>query len=625
MFKAFGLTVTLISFFTICAAAQAGNDFMMATELMNQGEYEEAYEIFERLLEEEPGSYPVFDRAVTTLVNLKRYDEAIGLTEERLNDDYNDVVSATRLGELYYVAGDTARANEIWRTILEVNTGRLQAYRHVAHAMQQRRAYSGANKVYRQARETFNQPDLFGHEIAHTALITGDYETAMQEFLALVASERDYIFQVQRQLMRFDEPYLLDVAIMETEDKIDGYRNDSRQAASFRELLVWLYMERELYRRALTTARNLESSSAESIYAVYNLGDRLRTQNEYELAESAYTYYTEQGQHEMKARSLEQLARVYMSWAEYLENHNLDFGNKTDSLYRNAEFTLNDLNENHPHFSRRGDALLLQAELALDHLKDVEKARRYHSSLQVLSAMDDLKPQSDYLEGRIYLYNQDFNRARIAFTQSNRGIRIGSLADKTRYYLALTDFYSGDYDFSQIQLRALERQNTSFFANNALQLRLWIQEGLNDDSATAELSAFSEAHFHYHVTGDVEQAMNSLSPLVEGSQEHPLNGEAVLLATTILQHRSSRAALQFVDKKRDGALNPASMERIVWTRARLADHVYFDHSSGTTADSAFSTVDEVMEAYEDLLVEYPQGFYAEKARKRIQDLSAVTN
>lgn len=640
MFKTLGLTAILISYAAIDVLAQQSNDFMMANQLFRQGEFEEAYKIFDRLLEENPDSYPIFDRTVTSLINLKRYDEAVGLSEERLRGNYNDVVAAARLGELYHISGDTASAFQVWDKTLEANPRSLQAYRHVANTMNERRLYKKANRIYLKARQEHNQPNLFGHEIANNWLVTGNYEGAIREYLTLIASNRDFSFQVQRQLMRFDEPYLFDVAILETEDKIREYRDDSREAASFREFLIWLYMERGLYRRALAVARNLESSSEETRYAVFELGDRLRTHHEFELAESAYSYYSEMEQHPMQARSMEQMARVYMSWAAYLENNNLDYGDQAGSLYEKASETLRDLTENHPRYDRRGDALILQAELALDHIKDVEKAVRFHNKLKELPQRENLKPLIDYLEGRIHLFNNDFNMARLAFTQSNRAVRIGNLADKTRYYLALTDFYSGDYDFSQIQLRALERQNTSFFANNALQLRLWIQEGVNPDSTTTELDSFSKAQFYYHITGRKDKALEKLSPLLDESQNHPLNGEAVLLASSIIRHHNGAAALNLVNTNVENNLNPASLERIFWARARLADHVYFDGNSGSFSsrdhlagipdmDSVpaeiIYSVSDVIKAYEDLLIEYPQGFYAEKARERIQSLSSFTN
>lgn len=628
-----------MSFVTLNALAQDDIDFRIANKLHEQGNYEEAYEIFERLYEENPDSYPIYDRTVSTLVNLKRYEEAIQLTRNQLNGDYSDVVEAVKLGKLHHIAGDTAKAIEVWDRTLQKNSGSLQAYRYLTNIITERREYNYANRIYLKAREEHNQPNLFAHELAGNWLVIGNYEEAMREYLNLIATNIDFSYQVQRQLMRFDDQYLFDIAILETEDKIEEYRTDSHEASSFREFLIWLYMERGLYRRAFVTARNLESSSSETRYAVFDLGDQLRVNNEYELAVSAYSYYTEQNRHELMARSLEQLAQVYMTWAGNLEKNNLDYGHKADSLYNVANLRLKELTENFPRYGRRSNAILLQAELALDHLKDVEQASFYHNKLKNLPNDEDLNPQIDYIEGRIHLFNNEFNRARIAFTQSNHEVRIGYLADKTRYYLALTDFYSGDYDFSQIQLRALERQNTSFFANNALQLRLWIQEGINADSTTTELDAFSKASHYYHIIGNSEEALETLSPLLEGTQNHPLIGEVILLASSIIREQNGYAAFNLVNLNIQNGLNQASMERIFWTRAQLAEHVYFEQDSDNLSNhnrlteylnldeeaEIINSVNEVIKAYEELLIAFPQGYYAEKARERIQKLSSVSN
>src|SRR5690606_5847661 len=101
-------------------------------------------------------------------------------------------------------------------------------------------------------------------------------------------------------------------------------------------------------------------------------------------------------------------------------------------------------------------------------------------------------PEAAYLQGRIHIAKQEFPLARVSLTKANKLANIGELAEKTRYFLALTDFYAGDYEFAEIQLKALGRQNTSFYANDALELRLWLQEGNIGDSTFAELHAFAD-------------------------------------------------------------------------------------------------------------------------------------
>lgn len=66
--------------------------------------------------------------------------------------------------------------------------------------------------------------------------------------------------------------------------------------------------------------------------------------------------------------------------------------------------------------------------------------------------------QADYLDGRIYLHDGAYTQARVSFTRANRKAGTGELAEKSRYFLALTDFYAGDFEFATIQLKTLGRK-----------------------------------------------------------------------------------------------------------------------------------------------------------------------
>ncbi|MDX1618177.1 MAG: hypothetical protein R3224_05290, partial [Balneolaceae bacterium] len=248
--------------------------------------------------------------------------------------------------------------------------------------------------------------------------------------------------------------------------------------------------------------------------------------------------------------------------------------------------------------------------------------------------------QQYYVEGRIKLYEGEYARARIAFTKSNRQERIGDLAEKTRYYLALTDFYAGDYEFAKIQLNALERQNTSYFANDAVQLRIWIQKGLNADTTGSMLEPFAEAVELFN-QGKDDEAVKTIAPIVSGEVYHPMMDEALLTLsnniTPKITYFTYAALSDYLD--RWGQVS-ALRERLMWEKARIADQIVTGNVEveGPSAEGSSTqpgeppegsagasvalpaTPSDVVMLYENILLEYPEGFYATFARNRIQEL-----
>lgn len=621
-------------------AQQASDDYRVASELMREGEYERAFEIFYELLQDNPDSDPVFENAIEALIHMRDYDRAIEITQERLDIRPDDISTKIQLGELYHYAGDRDNAMEVWKDIVSKYPSDTSIYRQVASAMRDRRDFEGAIEIYQIAREELNNETLFINELAESYLAATRYEDAMSEFLVLLENNEHYKHTIQRQIVRFDERQLYDVAILETEDAVDEHRTNPETANIFRDLLTWLYTERGLYDRALSTAKSIEEhQTGEGDYAVFDLARNLRGEHEFELAEDAYHHYIDQQQHDMRSRSMEELAETYQQWARHLITTNEAYGNRLQPLYENAADILDRLTDEYPSYERMGQVLVLQSELALDYLQDVEEARRYAEKLEALSGTDEMRAYHKFIEGRIKLFEGEFGRARIALTQSNRMFRLGEMAEQTNYYLSLADFYNGDFEYAKMQLRALERQYTSFYANDALQLRLWIQEGTQQGEVLPDLELFAEAQHELH-RGNFDKAGILIEELLTEYNRSPLNTETLLAGVNLLSRSSPAASLALLEYVSHDNLNPSRKEQVLWERARLAHHLlegdYHPEEELATASETVETYipniagelnlsfpensSQIIELYEDLLMEYPQGFYASQARNYIREL-----
>ena len=631
------------------AGAQSRNDFTLGNQLLRDGEFEEAYQIFRKLMEENPRSYAVYDRAVSALINLKRYDDAIEITNERLENHATDVNTMVRLGEIYHIRGDKEDALEVWYDVLERHPGNSNAYRSIAGKMNDHRLYREAIEVYKNAREQFNDPGMFGFDIASNYLAVSDFEDAIEEYLDILGEDDRQKNRIQRQLLNYDERQLYDTAIMLTEERLDQLQAGSSRDLIYRDFLVWLNMERGLYRRALAAARTLERYSDNERHAMFRVGRQLRSRGEFELAADAFSYYLDLDRHPLKARSHEELSRAYQDWAAHLIDNNLDFGSAADSLYRNAFDTIKRLTEQYPQYERRMQTLVIQSELALDHLKEPGLARSYFDKMEEAIRDDSDTAQMHYIEGRLLLFEGDFQMARVSLTRSNWIASSGDIAEKSRYYLGLGDFYNGEFAYSRMQLRSLERENHSYFANNALQLRYLIQNAHDEDGDNRNLARYAEARYLYD-TGHYNESADLLAPILEEAGQHPLQNESSLLLARALRQIHPEIAFRVIDRHmRRPSVGQNAGERLLWERARLAELLFImqERASGENAGSEWQapaglldtsmfsddrlragvsdetsllTLAGVVDYYEELLIRYPEGYYSDITRDRIREL-----
>ncbi len=645
------LATTLVVLPGPALQAQTGaGEFSLGNELLRQGKFEEAYVIFERMLRENPRSYAVYDRAVTALVQLKRYDDAIQITKERLDRVGDDSNTRIKLGEIYDISGRRDDAMEAWNHVLRQYTQNAQVYRRVAETMNQRRLFREAIRVYDAAREQFGDANLFAFEIANNYLAIADFESAISEYLDIIGRDNRRMSLIQRQLLNYDEQRLYDTTILLTEERLGQLSPGSEADLAYRDFLVWVTLERGLFRRALAAARTLERHSNNERHAMFRMGRDLRSRGEFELSEQAFRYYLELEAHPLQARSREELSRTYQEWAGYLTDRNLDFDGAADSLYRKAFDTVDQLTSRFPRYERMMQILAIQSELALDHLKEPERAAMYHQKMERIARNDSEMALAHYVEGRLLLFDGNFSMARVSFTRSNRIADGGEIADKSRYYLGLGDFYNGDFTYARLQLRSLERQNYSWYANNALQLRFIIQEGHEEGGENSELRRIARVRYLYD-TGRYAEAADLLAPVLDEPAANPLHGETMLLLTQTLRRIHPEIAFQVVDRHtRRPSVRQAAGERLLWERARLAEVVYIMQQRDTedirsadgvvpagllaytlSAEERFYGRDEspgpillsadaVTGYYEELLLNYPEGYYSDIARNRIRDL-----
>jgi tetratricopeptide (TPR) repeat protein len=634
----------LLTFFVVAllpqiAVAQLDDEYFAADQLLRQQEYKKAAQKFQQLHDDHPGTFIFLDKLTECLINLKEYDRAISVTQQAVDRGNLRAQALIRLAEIYHTSGDQEKAFGVWNQVLETYAGSQQMHLRVARSMKERKAFDSAIEVFEKARSMSSNATTAATELADTYLQAGEYEQAIQEYLQLVRAQPQRMNSVQRRLIRFRDDYIYDVAILEISDFLDDLSPSHPSYQNLQQLEVWLLMERKLFKRALVNAKNTEEQSSNLTYALYNLGSKLLAEQEFALAEEAYAYYIENNVVTLKNRSREELANVYIEWANYLQNYNLGLSTKRDKLYQQAFQTLESLRQEAPNYQRNNQVLMQLSELSLDIFHKSEQATKYLAELRKLSNDSVQMAQENYIEGRLHLYDQDYTRARIAFSKSNKQERIGDLAEKTRYYLALTDFYAGDYDFAKIQLNALERQNTSYFANDAVQLRLWIQNGLQADSSGTELDPFARA-VELFAQGKDQQGINTLTSLLGDERNNPLVDEALMELSTYQDPQNATFLYRVLSEylEQQGSSSPL-YERLLWEKARLADQFVtnddIDPSLRAAANDTTSTnkqffkespvqipteIQQLVPIYEELLINFPNGFYSTYVRDRIQEL-----
>ena len=306
--------------------------------------------------------------------------------------------------------------------------------------MVNRKAFEQALSVYEKAQINFKNPMLFNSEIPMVHMQAGNYDEAVKSWLTLIQNSPNQANGFQRILIRYNDPLLYDISIIELEDLLSNLQPDEVLYSTFYELQIWLLMETNLFERAFNTALRYEENTPALTYSLYSVGNQLLQNREYEKALNSFQYYSDIGYNEIRWQALERQAEVWLSWVKYLEDYDLIPVSDRTYYTEQARELLNLILSEAPNYQNSTNVHLRLAELYLDFDKDLVQAQKIIQRLERLT--ENYSEELNYLKGRLAIANESFTEARLLLTRSNRSAKVGEMAEKTRYYLALSDFYS---------------------------------------------------------------------------------------------------------------------------------------------------------------------------------------
>lgn len=609
--KKMGLALLMVGFISICTgSAHAQNErgrFEVALRLMQQQRYDDALPILERLYENQPQTFIYFDRLIECDIELKQYERALDRVKEFKRKGTNTALVGVIEGEIYFFVGEKERAMTLWFENLNRNPGLLQVYINTARTMTERRAYTEALEVYEKARVQFKNPMLFMSEVPMIYMQAGEYDKAIIAWLELIQNSPNQASGFQRMLFRYNDPVLYDISAIEIEAFLSNLSPQDLLYGTFYELQIWLLLETQLFERAYSTALAYEESTPSFNFSLFNVGNQLLQNREYEKALQAFEYYANKGYNEIQWQSIEKQAEVWLHWAKYLRDYDLVSPKDLSRYTQNARRLLENLLLNGQAYRNIPNVYVQLAELYLDYERTPTKVKPLIDALESLP--DDHDIQLNYLKGRMAITQESYAEARLFLTRANRGANVGLMAEKSRYFLALTDFFAGDFEFSAIQLKSLGRQYSSYYANDALALRLWLQKMSSVDSTNTLVVEFPSAVRLIH-QGRLDSAQTKLWHLSES--EDPFSSISIELLYEI--EDDLPRYLEKLNAYLDAMNSRMLKEQLFWLRARTASHLY--ESVSTTLSS-----ETVYDYYERLVLEFPSGFYAPMAREKLQELN----
>ena len=578
--------------------------FLLADRLLQNGQTDEAIALFEDLLNANPGSLPIAAKLSEAYVTARRWEDALALIARREETGGPSVTLVAERGALLYRAGRADEARTAWRRAVELAPGDEMTYRTVSNVIGELRLYADAVEILESGRAALGD-DAFLLERANLYGLDLQYGAAIELYLEILGQNPEYANAVRGRLARLvdgegaGEAFAAAIEAAQTRDPLNR---------AYRELAAWLSMERKDYDRALDAYRaidRLENEAGESLLAFANaaIAD--------DAPETAARALDEVLERHPGSPSAEDALRLRGGIARGFSRAAGERADRGPTPFADEAIAYFDRYlEQFPASRERSGVELMLAELHQDVTLDFDRSEALLTRA-AQSGQVEVFGEARLALGEVAVRRGDLDTARDRYQEVEDEIRIGPIAEQARYELARLDFYEGHVYSALARAEAIDENTAADVTNDAIALRVTIDENAGPDSLNTPLLAFAAASL-LHRRGQADSTLAALARLERAYPMHALTDEILFLrARTLRDLRQPDEAVVALERLAERVPLSFYRDRALVVLAEIAEQDLGDRAAAV--------------AYLDRLLElFPASLFAPNARSDIRRLRALS-
>jgi len=581
--------------------AQQNADVRLAYNYLQGKEYDKALVLYEKLFEQTQ-SRAYFEFMVQCQLGLKQYDDAEKLVKRQMKRNNTDLTYHVLLGNVFYAAGDTVKAKQIFANAIEKLPADQSQVIALGSAFEQGHFFAQAIETYKRGQRVAGKDYSYHNELANVYYYTRDYRHMTDEFVALIEENDAFKDMVQA---RMQSMVVIDVDNTLRDifkGKLLEEIQEHPENVTLSEMLIWIFTQEKEFAAALVQAKSIDARKKEDGNRVFNLGNLALSNLDYDVAINCYQYVADKG----KDFPLYEEARSNVATTLYkkiLENpsHKKEEELKLDNLLRED---INQLGIT----SNTTAMLIARAHLQAFFLNKADSAIQMLENALTINTLN-LNNKSDIrMElGDIYLFTGDVWEANLVFAKVENDREGSPIAHEAKFRRARIAYYVGDFQWARALLDVLKAATSKETSNDAFELSLLISDNTVDDTVFTAMQTFAR--------GDYLLFKNQDSLAIATFDSIPKLYPGNALEDDILFRKS-----KIYIKERKFELAAASLQAII---DRFSYEIYADDAVYTLAglyETSLHDKDKAMALYKKLITDFSNSVYVIDARAKYRKL-----
>jgi len=527
VFWIFVLSLSISSF----TDAKAQN-ISLAMNYVEQGEYEKAKSIYQKLHERNPMKQDYLLGLGNVYVQLKEFDKAQKLFKNYIDKPGVFPNIMVELGYVYEMQQDSINAKNWYDSALEVvkeksafayTAGRtFQNHNLLDYAIE---TYEIANAEKPRTSYSIELAKLYGEK--------GNKKKMFENYINIVEENQKYFDVIQRNL----SGYIVNDAQNENNLILKRLLIKNLQEKPnilYNQILSWVFVQEESYNSSFAQEKAIfKRTNLKDFGRLFDLAEVTTDANNFDVAQEIYDFIIEESQSvEIKLNAVENQMEIELLKEEKSKDITTKFLDHLEDYGYNAQtLGLQLLYAKYLAFNlNQWD----NANQVLEDALDIETNRFMEAKIQLLLA-DILVAQEQY------------NQALVKYSLVSKRLKNTPLAQQAKYKTAMASYYKGDFSWALTQLDVLKRATTQTIANDALEMAMFIKQGKSEiDSTQQALKNIAKADLMIYQS-KVDEALVQLDSLVNDTDNFHIIDQALYKKAQVLESvgQYQQAATQY--------------------------------------------------------------------------------
>ncbi|MCK5782297.1 MAG: hypothetical protein KAH10_06880 [Flavobacteriales bacterium] len=471
----------LILFVSLNSFSQTNDKELRAHQLLEEGEYDSAINIYKELLANNINYHPYYNNLLESYIRVQRIDSADSLVDFMINNKPYNPTYLVDKGYIQSKKNNRLNAEKYYQKAVDLvlekpNTSystsiKFQKYQELEWAL---KTYTSAERINPNLNFAIQKANIYG-ELGMIDSMLSNYFVLVEKQPARKGTVKIYL---QNFLKQNPSP-----EISEKVKNILLLKIQETNEAAFSELLLWYFTENKKYSSAFIQAKSLYKRNYAPLDLIQNLGEYALKDKQIENAEKCFVYIRDEAPESLT---------YFVATKSLLEMQSIKLRDKLSESETLAEYNIaiNKKNLSFEHF----ELILSYAKYVAFNLHKLDEALLIlKKETEAYSSYDNIMASRFLLEGDIYLLKEEFTKSFLSYQKAETWSEDRYLSDEAKYKSVKVAFYKGDFKWALGQSKVLKKSISKWYANDSAELLITLQNSYSSDSSEVAIKLYAKA------------------------------------------------------------------------------------------------------------------------------------